>query len=224
LETSEETFDEVVVAGPLQYSGITISPPLDHAPDEIPYVNLHVTLFSSPHRISPQYFDLDANARAPETILTTLPENFNPDNLADVGPSGFWSISTLRTVDHPIVDSEETEQHYVYKIFSPERPTAEFISNILGLKKDAKLSNATIGDLPKIDISWFHEKLWNPYPVLYPRVTFEDTLLAPGVWYTGGIESFISTMETSALMGRNVAALMFQSWQKHAILTGEKSW
>ncbi|KAJ5294100.1 hypothetical protein N7508_008921 [Penicillium antarcticum] len=212
--TSEKTFDEVVVAGPLQYSGISISPSLDHTPDEIPYVNLHVTLFSSPHRIAPQYFGLDLNARAPETILTTLPEDFNPENKADVGPSGFWSISTLRTVDHPTVNSEETEQHYVYKIFSPERPTAEFIAGILGLEKDYVSSNATIGDLSKNDVSWFHEKLWNPYPVLYPRVTFEDTLLAPGVWYTGGIESFISTMETSALMGRNVATLMFQSWQK----------
>ena len=37
-------------------------------------------------------------------------------------------------------------------------------------------------------------------------------MLAPGLWYTGGIESFISTMETSALMGKNVAALMVQSW------------
>lgn len=213
--TSEETFDEVVVAGPLQYSGISISPSLDHTPDKIPYVDLHVTLFSSPHRIAPQYFGLDTNVRVPETILTTLPEDFSPENLADVGPSGFWSISTLRTVDHSPVDSEETQRHYVYKIFSPERPTAEFIASILGLEKDATSSNATIGDLSKSDISWFREKLWNPYPVLYPRVTFEDTLLAPGVWYTGGIESFISTMETSALMGRNVATLMFQSWQKH---------
>jgi prenylcysteine oxidase/farnesylcysteine lyase len=213
--TSEETFDEVVVAGPLQYSGISISPPLDHTPDEIPYVNLHVTLFSSPHRIAPQYFGLDTNARVPETILTTLPEDFSPENRAGVGPSGFWSISTLRTVDYSPVDSGEKLQHYVYKIFSPERPTAEFIGSILGLEKDATSSNATIGDLSKSDISWFHEKFWNPYPVLYPRVTFEDTLLAPGVWYTGGIESFISTMETSALMGRNVATLMFQSWQKH---------
>ncbi|KAJ5748870.1 uncharacterized protein N7511_010566 [Penicillium nucicola] len=211
--TSETTFDEVVIAGPLQYSGISISPSLDHNPDEIPYVNLHVTLFSSPHRLAPQYFGLDPNARAPETILTTLPEDFIPENKADVGPSGFWSISTLRTVDHPSVDSEE--QHYVYKIFSPERPTAEFIAGILGLEKDSTSSNMTIGDISKNDISWFHEKLWNPYPVLYPRVTFEDTLLAPGVWYTGGIESFISTMETSALMGRNVATLIFQSWQKN---------
>ncbi|CAI7579709.1 unnamed protein product [Penicillium glandicola] len=215
--SEDEVFDEVIIAGPLQYSGISVSPPLENIPDEIPYVNLHVTLFASPHRISPKYFGLkDANAQAPETILTTLPEGLDLDsNPAGAGPSGFWSISTLRTVYHPAVESEEdTQQHYVYKIFSPERPTAEFIAQILGLESEIVGSNTTIGDLSIGDISWFHEKLWNPYPVLYPRVTFEETLLAPGVWYTGGIESFISTMETSALMGRNVATLMFQSWQK----------
>lgn len=211
-DLEHEVFDEVVIAGPLQYSGISVSPPLEYTPDEIPYVNLHVTLFASPHRISPKYFGLkDSNARAPETILTTLPEGLdlgsNPDG---VGPSGFWSISTLRTVK----SKEDKQQHYVYKIFSPERPTAEFIAQILGLESETVGSNTTIGGLSIGDISWFHEKLWNPYPLLYPRVTFEETLLAPGVWYTGGIESFISTMETSALMGRNMATLMFQSWQE----------
>ncbi|KAJ5384409.1 Prenylcysteine oxidase [Penicillium concentricum] len=206
-------FDEVVIAGPLQYSEISISPPLEYTPDEIPYSNLHVTLFASPHRISSKYFGLDLNARAPETILTTLPEGLDlGSNPAGVGPSGFWSISTLRTVDHSVAESEDTQQHYVYKIFSPERPTAEFIAQILGLESETIGRNTTIGDLLTGDISWFHEKLWNPYPLEYPRVTFEETLLAPGVWYTGGIESFISTMETSALMGRNVATLMFQSW------------
>ncbi|KAJ5514005.1 Prenylcysteine oxidase [Penicillium fimorum] len=213
--SEDEVFDEVVIAGPLQYSDISISPPLDYTPDEIPYSNLHVTLFASPHRISPNYFGLDPNARAPETILTTLPEGLDlGSNPAGVGPSGFWSISTLRTIDHSMVASEDTQQHYVYKIFSPERPTAEFIAQILGLETESETvrGNKTIGDLVIGDISWFHEKLWNPYPLEYPRVTFEETLLAPGVWYTGGIESFISTMETSALMGRNVATLMFQSW------------
>ncbi|KAJ5773605.1 Prenylcysteine oxidase [Penicillium paradoxum] len=215
INSEHDTFDEVIVAGPLQYSDISISPPLERTPDEIPYVNLHVTLFASPHRISPEYFGLK-DSRAPETILTTLPEGLDlGSNPAGVGPSGFWSISTLRTVDRSAVQSgENTQQHYVYKIFSPERPTGEFISQILGLESETMLSNTTIGDLSKTDVSWFHEKLWNPYPLLYPRVTFEDTILAPNVWYTGGIESFISTMETSALMGRNVATLMSQSWQK----------
>ncbi|PYH98287.1 Prenylcysteine oxidase [Aspergillus ellipticus CBS 707.79] len=208
-------FDEVVVAGPWQFSDINITPPPKNTPDEIPFVKLHVTLFSSPHRISPKFFGLNGpDDYTPETILTTLPRGTDLGNSeAGVGPAGFWSISTLQTVIAP----DPTEgRHYVYKIFSPERPTAEFMRSILGLETEQgseKPSNATIGDLPKRDISWFHEKIWHPYPFVYPRVTFEDPLLAPHIWYTGGIESFISTMETSALMGSNVAALMSREWQ-----------
>ncbi|PYI07515.1 Prenylcysteine oxidase [Aspergillus sclerotiicarbonarius CBS 121057] len=211
----EETldFDEVVVAGPWQFSDITVTPPLKKTPDEIPFVTLHVTLFSSPHRLSPKRFGLtEPDAHTPETILTTLPRGTDlGQSEAGVGPAGFWSISTLRTVVAP--DSTEGT-HYVYKIFSPERLTADFLQSILGLEHEQTLNrDAAIGDLSKRDISWFHEKIWRPYPFVYPRVTFEDPLLAPHIWYTGGIESFISTMETSALMGRNVAALMSRDWQ-----------
>lgn len=34
----------------------------------------------------------------------------------------------------------------------------------------------------------------------------------PLLWYTSGIEGFISTMETSSLMGRNVARLIVDGW------------
>ncbi|KAL4810090.1 hypothetical protein BDV18DRAFT_130270, partial [Aspergillus unguis] len=210
-------FDEVVIAGPYQYSGLTISPEPEHVPDTIPFHTLHVTLFSSPHRLSWKYFNLSwPDDIPPETILTTLPDGTNLGDTEDgVGPAGFWSISTLRTVNIPSESGSEPEQHYVYKIFSPEAPTAPFIRDILGLKhppNESKFRENGIAALSKRDISWFHEKTWNPYPFLYPRVTFEDPLLAPGVWYTGGIESFISTMETSALMGKNVAALVTQGW------------
>lgn len=43
-------------------------------------------------------------------------------------------------------------------------------------------------------------------------MTFEDTELARGFYYTSGIESFISTMETSALMGMNVAQLIMDDY------------
>lgn len=33
-----------------------------------------------------------------------------------------------------------------------------------------------------------------------------------GLWYTAGIEQFISTMETSSLMGMNVARLVVDGW------------
>jgi prenylcysteine oxidase/farnesylcysteine lyase len=57
-------------------------------------------------------------------------------------------------------------------------------------------------------ISWYYPHVWHSYPFEYPRVTFEDLELARGLYYTAGIESFISTMETSALMGMNVAQLI----------------
>lgn len=213
-------FDEVVIAGPLQYSELSITPPAEKQPDEVPFVTLHVTLFSSPHKLSPKFFNIhEANAQTPETILTTVPSGLDlGSEKAGVGPAGFWSISTLRTVDHPPVSPDgKPSKHYVYKVFSPERLSADFVTSILGLESPSdpvKNNNLTISDLSKQDISWHHEKIWNPYPFLYPRVTFEETLLSTNIWYTGGIESFISTMETSALMGKNVATLLFQSWQE----------
>ncbi|KNG81870.1 prenylcysteine lyase [Aspergillus nomiae NRRL 13137] len=212
-------FDEVVIAGPLQHSELSITPPVEKQPDEIPFVTLHVTLFSSPHKLSPKFFNLQgASAQTPETILTTVPSDLDlGSEKAGVGPTGFWSISTLQTVDHPPASPDQnSSKHYVYKVFSPEQLSADFVRSILGLESpsDPVKNNSTIGDLSRQDISWHHEKVWYPYPFLYPRVTFEETLLSPNIWYTGGIESFISTMETSALMGKNVATLLFQSWQE----------
>jgi prenylcysteine oxidase / farnesylcysteine lyase len=64
----------------------------------------------------------------------------------------------------------------------------------------------------KSAITWFHSHVWDSYPYLLPRVTFEDPELARAFYYTSGIESFISTMETSALMGMNVARLVVDDW------------
>lgn len=210
----QSLFDDVVIAGPFQESGIAISPPLDHVPDTIPYVTLHVTLFSSPHRLSPRFFNLE-DTEVPETVLTTLPQGLDLGPREDgVGPSGFWSISTLAKVQPPAEHeaSDTPQEHYVYKIFSPERPTAEFLASVLGVDAPQGAGNLTIGDLPKQDISWFYEKTWHSYPYLYPRQTFEQISLASNLWYTSGIESFISTMETSSLMGMNVAGLMIENW------------
>src|SRR5690349_3755063 len=51
VETGEDEFDAVVIAGPHQYTGIQSSS--YRAPKEIEYVRLHVTLFASPLLLSP---------------------------------------------------------------------------------------------------------------------------------------------------------------------------
>lgn len=57
-------------------------------------------------------------------------------------------------------------------------------------------------------ISWYKPHVFNSYPKTAPRVTFQDPIVGAGIYYTSGMEAFISTMETSALMGKNVARLI----------------
>lgn len=186
-------YDTVVLAAPLQFAKLTLTPAPVNPPPEIPYVNLHVTLFTSPRKLNPQAFNLDKGV--PTTILTTTPKT-------NANPTPFFSISTLRTLINPTTYQRE----YLYKIFSPAPIPTSWLHSILN----------PLHASPDPHISWIYEKVWQSYPYLPPRITFEDVQLDEEgkVWYTSGIESFISTMETSSLMGMNVARLIADGWKR----------
>jgi prenylcysteine oxidase/farnesylcysteine lyase len=204
-ETLDSWFDEVIIATPFQFSNLTISPKLESTPEEVPYVTLHVTLFTSPRLLSPAAFNLNPGATVPLVVLTTLDPTEEPGTKTPyAGKAGFFSISLLQPITNPATNEEE----YLYKIFSPSAVTPEFLARILGIEHVPK----DIGGFDKADVSWVHLKVWKSYPVEYPRVTFEQIELAPGLYYTGGMDSFISCMETNALMGMNVARLMVDKW------------
>jgi prenylcysteine oxidase / farnesylcysteine lyase len=126
----EALFDTVVLAAPLQFSDIEVEKNLfQYTPDKIPYVTLHVTLFTTSRTLSPSYFNLAPDAEVPTTVLTTLPPNEVPARPEDgVGSPGFFSISTLRTVVNPKTQQKEN----LYKIFSPRKVTPKFLSDIFG--------------------------------------------------------------------------------------------
>ena len=186
------SYDTVILAAPLQYADVVLEPAPLNPPPKIPYVNLHVTLFTSPMTLNPEAFHLGPTDSVPSAILTTTSDSHKL-------PLPFFSISTLRTVISPNTGKKE----YLYKIFSPDPVENDFLEAILmPLSKEETL------------ITWLYAKVWHSYPYLPPRVTFEDIQLDQEgkVWYTGGIESFISTMETSSLMGMNVARLIVDGW------------
>jgi prenylcysteine oxidase/farnesylcysteine lyase len=220
----EEQFDTIILATPYQFSGISFTSSLANPPDEIPYVKLHVTLFTSPHRLSPSFFNFDSSTSAnevPDMVLTTLPEGVDlgaRKGKHGVGPAGFWSVSLLRSIEQ-----DDGTTQYLYKIFSPEKLTATWMARLLGFPSEGapidgeekkKTKSDSINRLSKQDVSWSYEKVWHSYPYELPRITFERIRLEGrasdprGIWYTSGIESFISTMETSAFMGKNVARLI----------------
>ena len=201
-----DTFDAVVIASPLQFSNITINPPPSiYLPSPIPYVKLHVTLFTSPQFFEPESFNLPPGSLLPTVVLTTLPNNASAD------PPPFFSISTLRTVTNPTTDPPRRE--YLYKVFSPAPLDPPSLSRLL------KPSST---EATRLEITWQYHKLWHSYPYLPPRTTFDDPQLdeAGKLWYTSGIEPFISTMETSSLMGMNVARLMVDRWQAEHVGDG----
>ena len=201
------TYDSVIIATPLQFSDITFTPTLKNPPLPIPYVTLYVTLFASPHRLSPSAFNLPTTSPAPSIILTTQPTN-NATQLP------FFSISTLRSIRNPTHNPPRHEN--LYKIFSPAPLPFSFLSHILGLPSTATADDDKDTSLSKEEISWIYRKKWHSYPYLHPRVTFDDPQLdqAGMLWYTSGIEQFISTMETSSLMGMNVAKLAVDAWKE----------
>ncbi|XP_014561791.1 hypothetical protein COCVIDRAFT_85947 [Bipolaris victoriae FI3] len=202
-ETS--SFDEVILASPLQYSDLVIDPAPKHIPDEIPYTKLYTTLFATPFQLSQAAFNLDVKSPVPTAILTTLPPSEKAVDGA--GSPNFYSISITGTGVNKRASPARHE--YIYKIFSPSPVNATFLSHILGAEvseEEAKHGEANG------NVSWIHHKLWHSYPREYPRVTFEEIELDDGLWYTSGIESFISTMETSALSGKNVAKLIANGW------------
>lgn len=205
VEAYPTAFDKVIVAGPWQFAGIeTPEDLIQPAIDEVPYVQLHVTLFTSTSRLSPEFFNLPPGKEAPTTVLTTM----HPDDEAEpgrgaAGTAGFFSISTQRSVTNHKTSGEE----YLYKVFSPTALDAAFLSKILGVEVPETITGKA-ADGETEAISWYYPHVFNSYPIEYPRVTFQDPVLRDGLYYTSGIESFISTMETSALMGKNVAKLI----------------
>lgn len=213
-DATEDTsiYDVVVLAAPLQFTGgLTITPALESPPDKIPYATLHVTLFTSPLRLSPGAFGVRGNTPMPATILTTLtpdeqadPSTVRGEGKAGVGAVGFFSISTLRSTLREMPNGTSRVE-YLYKVFSPERFSDSKVLTILGVT----------GTEPADDvIGWSYRHIWKAYPYEYPRVTFDEIKLADGLFYTSGIESFISTMETSSLMGMNVAKLIVDEWEE----------
>jgi prenylcysteine oxidase / farnesylcysteine lyase len=149
--TNQALFDTIVLAAPLQYSGIEIEDGLlEHTPDIIPYVSLHVTLFTSSRKLDRGFFNLAPDAEVPTSILTTLqPDQLPSDPKKGCGKPGFFSISTLRTVINP----HTLEKENLYKVFSPHPLTSEFLGGILGIP-----SNLSLTPTP------FYSRLTNPSP------------------------------------------------------------
>ncbi|KAK4675151.1 hypothetical protein QC764_500840 [Podospora pseudoanserina] len=199
-------FDNVIIANPYQFSKISAEEGvIQQTIDEIPYVQLHVTIFASPYQYSPAFFGFTESKDVPGGVLTTLAKSDGPTSgVNGAGKAGFFSVTTLRTTTNPTTQKRE----FIYKIFSPEKVSPEFLSRLFGVEVPDSFTTDPDEEGSVSPITWYHPHVFYSYPQALPRVTFQDPIIGPGLYYTSGMDSFISTMETNALMGKNVAALL----------------
>jgi prenylcysteine oxidase/farnesylcysteine lyase len=221
-ETIEETYDSVILAGPLQYANLSIEPKLSNEPTAKDYAKVYVTLFTSQKKLDPKFFGLRKKKLVPSTILTTP----NETGATDATFFGIHYITSFPEILRPCANGMRAE--YLYKVFSAEPLADESIKAMIGAldkktktkKKQEKKHNKKDKKANKNKenvITWIYRQTFEgAYPQDGPTSVYDDIKLAEGLWYTAGIETFVSTLETSSLMGMNVAKLIVKEWNDAA--------
>ncbi|KAA8915342.1 hypothetical protein TRICI_002526 [Trichomonascus ciferrii] len=90
--------------------------------------------------------------------------------------------------------------NHIYKLFTREEMTNDELSEILN----------------GASILHNQHRVWYSYPEMKPVDSFAPVELASNLYYTSGMDPFISTMETNALSGKNVAHLIANSIESNS--------
>ena len=212
LTLEHPEFDAVVLATPLQSSNVDLSDlELDRKPS-VPYSEAHVTQFTTLEALSPRYFNLSLNGSLPDDILTTTTKTGNPDLLSFRRFTACYKRGCL-----PGDDCDECELENHYMVLSRSRREDEELVKSIGRQ-------FTEGhDLSDYGIDWVHRSAW---PYAYPKYhkdydSFGKIEIAPNLFYLGGAEDVLSSMEMSCRMGQNAAKLLSSTQMKKSEPKGE---
>lgn len=238
----ESEFDIVILTAPFASSCISIDPTISISAltTQIrPYVERHVTLFSTLRTLAFEYFNQSEADTIPQTILTAPARPVLEDG------NDIFSITVADEV--PPVDAGDciSELEFVYKMISSKPVPDETIAALLGQRVDYSItkqsiqintpseleafqtsnsednpqespeniseSNSEDFSLQDLGVTWVHRQAW---PYAYPQFDPQKPLLenieiAPDLFYTAAGEEALSTMEMSCRMGNNVAKHLY---------------
>ena len=207
----EAEFDIIILTAPFASNAIDIDLPMSmpiSATEVRPYIERHVTLFSTLHHLSPKYFNQPNDTIIPENIFTAPSQPTSEEN------NDIFSITVSDRVPPPDTIDEEDELEYVYKIISSKPIPDDEIARLLGYNIDSsnitKQEEQTLYDL---GVTWLHRQEWpHAYPQFDPKQPILDNIeIAPDLYYTAASEEVLSTMEMGCRMGKNVAKHLYHS-------------
>lgn len=204
-------FDIIILTAPFAFNGIDIDPPpstLASITEARPYVERHITLFSTLDRISPEYFNQPINTTVPENIFTA-PSQPTPEDSNEI-----FSITIADRVPPPDSGDNEQELEYIYKIISSKPIPDNEIARLLGHHTESSDNvSQTHEPLQNLGVTWVHRQAW---PHAYPefnsdRPILDNLEIAPDLYYPAAAEEALSTMEMGCRMGLNVAKHLYYS-------------
>lgn len=209
--TFKADFDIIILTAPFAFNGIDIDPPLStlaSTTEVRPYVERHITLFSTLYRLSPNYFNQSINTTVPENIFTA------PRQPVSEGGSEIFSITIVDRVPPPDSGDYVDELEYVYKIVSSKPIPDDEIARLLGHHMESPDKDSQICEpLQNLGVTWVHRQAW---PHAYPQFNsghpiLDNIEIAPDLYYTAAAEEVLSTMEMGCRMGLNVAKHLYDS-------------
>ncbi|KAL9113235.1 MAG: hypothetical protein Q9227_002570 [Pyrenula ochraceoflavens] len=207
----EDEFDIVVLTAPFAHNHIDIDPflPTQILTAEVrPYVERHVTLFSTLHRLSSEYFNQPANTTLPEDIFIT------PQRPVPEGTNDIFSITIAKHVPPEGTGDYIKELENVYKIISSQPVPDDEIARLLGHHiKSPSTNDQPSKSLKDIGVTWIHRQAWpNAYPQYHSaNQTFDKIRIGPDLYYTSAGEEALSTMEMGCRIGYDLANHLYYS-------------
>jgi hypothetical protein len=204
-----QDYDIVILTGPVQMNGepdtmdLLASLNKPQIPDlAIPilpsYAEAHITHFSTPDSLSSTFFSPQLETDIPDDLYTTNSSAHGSSLLA----LRKYEIAYRRYECHWDEECDSFDEENLYRIVSREHIPDSELARLIGKEWH---ENQTLADL---GITWVHRQSW---PRAFPRFRAgkvgiqSDIEIAPNLFYLGGAEEVVSSMEMSCKMGRNVA-------------------
>ena len=199
----EAEFDIIILTAPFASSAIDMDLPMSipiSATEVRPYVERHVTFFSTLHRLTPKYFNQTTNTTIPENILTAPTQVVSGEN------DDIFSITVSDRVLPPDTIHNEDGLEYVYKIISSKPTSDDEIARLLGHNLDSSATNKSEEQsIYDLGVTWLHRQAWpHAYPQFDPKQPILDNIqIAPDLYYTAASQDVLSTMEMGCRTGNN---------------------
>ena len=203
-DTQFEEFEQVIIAPPFPVASLDLSALglFETSTIKPRYLDVHVTNFLSAATLAPDFFNVSESTSMPDDMLVTANASQHLD-LFSIGRSSKHWIN--RDGCRPGQLCDKVEYGKLHRVVSSHRIEDYDLISMIGGQYDGDRSLLEQG------MKWVDRKAWlEGVPEYRPDTSFlEQIQPAPGLFYVGGAEGIVSSIEMSCRLGKKVAQRVY---------------